>query len=439
MTLSKKIQKNQALMSQYWRLYQLILLRDKSRFRIIRKSRQIGISECIIYEAISECVERDYHNVYLASMSLREAKELIRRAAFWLQVILPAITGKPCTTICQKTTLEFANGSRIEALPAEKIRSRSGSIYLDEFAFMKRPDAVWAAIAPATEAKKDLKITIISTPLGDKGMFFDIWKSASESKGVWKDWSPHFIDVYRAANDGFPVDPEDLKERYPSDIFAQEFEAKFISDQNQFFSNDLLRSCLYDDLPDIDYTAFGGLDLAESVDASVFSQLREYKDKFLLPPNLIKEAGDQRDFSDQEVDIFDILDNNPFRKVAVDAAGNGSSTAQNLFKKYPQAIRKIKSGHWKKVYERIPYMRDDMEKKKLYLPNDRHLLRDFRAIQRKTLTNHRVTYEATRNQHGHADSFYSSLLAYEASMTPESSNSKVKSRTRTHRARGISL
>lgn len=435
MNKEEKIKANKERMDNFWRDYQWKFIEDESPFIVYVKSRRIGISEAAIYKAIKKCLSRPYHMVYMSSFALREAKELIRRTEMWVNMIIPSCTGKSLGTKCKKTMVEFPNGSRIEALPADKIRSRGGTIILDEFAFYQNAKDTLSAIMPATLTNDDLQVIVISTPLGDKGEFYDIVQGAKHDEGPYRRWNLHETDIYKAVNMGFNVDIEDIKKDYLPEIFAQEFECAFTSDVDQYFSNDLLRNCLYDEIPDDDLRQallFGGLDLAESVDASAMSTIIQDDDqKWVKEPTFIKEPGVRRDFSDQEKDVFEILDRDPYHLVSVDAAGNGSATAQVLKKKYGSTIRKVDSGKWRKVYDRIPYMKEEMEKKTLLLPQSRELLRDFRSIQKKTLSNRKATYEAKRTADGHADSFYSTLLAYDAYRSLRCQASSVKTRTRT--------
>ena len=421
----QKVAENQRIIANYWRPYQLRWLNDDSRFKIACKSRQIGLSEVVIYEAIEECLSRPYHNVYLASASLREAKELLRRATIWINVILPAITGLPPQAECKKTELIFGNNSRIQALPAEKIRSRSGTVILDEMAFMLRSKEVWAAIAPATEARADLKVRVISTPYGDSGQYHAIW---TNQEGRYNDWSRHEVNVYLAAKEGFPVDPDDLKARYPNSIFEQEFNCQFVTDEDQLFSNALLQSATYEDfeIPER-HELFGGVDWASVNDRSVFSSICKPRHgvPHVLKPLEIKPAATQMDFADQEAILIRHIKESPYTRLVTDGAGEGSASSQNLRKEFGSAIHTIKGSQWSQVHDQIPFLKDDLQKGELRLPNDRDLLRDFRSIKKKVLTSRKIKYEAQRDQWGHADSFDATLLAYHALRLSESTASKV--------------
>jgi len=424
----ERIEANRAVMANYWRQYQLELLWDRSRFRVIKKSRQIGISEAIIYESIQDCLSRPYYNVFWVSISLREAKDLIRRASIWIDLTLPAITGGPPIATCKKTQIEFPNGSKIEIVPANRVRGRTGSIYIDEAVYIPRMDEVMAAIMPATEARKDLHITMISTPLGPEGVFYDVWQGATSGTGPYKDWSYHDIDVYRAAKDGFPVDVDELRARYPRDIFKSEFEA-------QFFSNQLLQSAMYEpeefELPDR-YELHGGTDWASVNDRSVLGSVISPHEgpKRICPPFNIKPASMPMDFNDQEDILNEYLRDSAYTSLTTDGAGEGSATSQNLRSKYGSMVNVIKGSQWSKVHAKVPFLRRDMESKDLLIANDRDLLRDFRSIKKTVMSNRTIKYDAIRDMHGHADSFDASLLAYYGSCGQTADDVTVRSGSR---------
>lgn len=410
---SKTIEANRELLKNYWRPYQKEWLEDRSRFKICLKSRQIGMSEALVFEAILLCLQSPFYNVYVASISLREAKELIRRATIWAETILPSVTGQSLGTVSTATQILFPNKSRIQALPADKIRSRSGTIILDEFAFMPRADEVWAAIAPATEARPDLKVIIVSTPLGDTGMYHEIWQSASNQQGPFKDWSTHRIDVIRASQEGFPVDPEELKTRYPRSIYEQEFMCSFGSDEGQVFSTSLILKSIYDTEVISSGVRFVGVDWAESHDASIASSIVMGPHfNYVSEPFVIKEAGTHMDYSEQDKRLEEHLkDINPLSIIA-DGVGTGSASSQVLKSLYPTQTRIVKN--WKDLYELIPYLKKDMEDRKLRLNPDRQLIRDFRSLRKTVHPGRPPSYDITRVRgEGHGDRFFATLLAYD--------------------------
>ncbi|MFW5968846.1 MAG: terminase large subunit domain-containing protein, partial [Persicimonas sp.] len=383
---------------------------------IVLKARQIGISSCLVLIALMTARSRPRHDVYLCSTSLTNAKDLLRRTRKWIEVFRRAGLKIPLVKD-NVTELEFTNGSRIIAQAAKSVRSRSGTIILDEFGVYQHDREVWKAVAPAAEANPDLRIIAVSTPFGASGQFYDIWV---DEDGIYSDWSRHEIDVYQAAAEGFPVDPEEMKQRYALDVWRQEFCCQFLSDIDQYFSYDLIRRSQYapEEIEDTRGTQYGGLDLASERDASIFAGLLDNTDvRWLNLIETIKQAGVSRDYSDQIDDVREILDAHPFEVVAVDETGEGKDLTQRLTKAYSRRlIRGIDSQTWKDVHDVIPTMRHDMEVGELKLPNSAAVRNAFAKVQKKQLSNRRVKYDAVQDAEGHADEFFASALAYFAAL-----------------------
>lgn len=399
------------ILRAYLRPYQRRFLEDGARRLIVLKARQIGFSTCLVLLALLTALSTRRHDVYLCSTSLRNAKELLRRVQKWIEVFQRAglYLGVKRQTA---TIVEFGNGSRIQALPAKAVRSRSGTIILDEFGAYQHDREVWADVYPATESNPNLRIIIVSTPFGASGVFYDIW---SNPDGIYDDWSRHQIDIYQAADEGFPVDPAEMETRYPSDIWRQEFCCQFLSDVDQYFSYELIRRSQYDpdELPD-DGIQYGGVDLASEKAASVLAGLLDDStQQWINLVETIKAAGQSRDYKDQISDIEAILDVHPFARVGVDATGEGKDLFQRLRSKYSSgAVKGISGGQWKTVYEDIPRMRLAMERDQLWLPNDAGIRNAFAKVEAKRTTNRRTTYSAREDGEGHADEFFASLLAF---------------------------
>src|SRR5689334_23356534 len=60
--------------------YQLAFLRNRSRFRWVTKSRQVGYSFLFGLEALARCHLRDNHTTIMLSYNLAEAKDKISLA-----------------------------------------------------------------------------------------------------------------------------------------------------------------------------------------------------------------------------------------------------------------------------------------------------------------------------------------------------------------------
>lgn len=399
----------------FLRPYQRRFVEDWSRRIIVLKSRRIGFTEAVLLKSFLEAKASWYHDVYVCSTSWVNAKEMIRRLTIWLDAMGRAGMDLGVTAR-RKTEIEFSNGSRIIAMPAMSVRGRGGTIVLDEFAFYQWDREVWAGVSPAAETDPRMRLILISTPWGASGEFWKIW---TDQNGEYGDWSRHRIDIYDAVSEGFPVDVELLRRKYPDDIWRQEFCCEFVSDINQYFPHDLLRRSLYSpedleggQLPD--GQRYFGVDLASIRDASVLaSMVKTPIDFWVEHPHTIKPAGQSRDYADQFVDIDVLISEGNYRRGAIDASGEGAQLAQEARSKYGrERIREVRN--WPQVYDLIPSMRLAMERNRFWLPNDRAVRTAFTKISKRITTSNNEVYEATRDAQGHADEFFAILLAWYA-------------------------
>lgn len=394
---------------QWLRSYQRRLIQDTARRIIVLKARQIGMSTAICLRALREVIARKYHDVMLASTSLREAKELIRTCEQFIEILQHTHPGYQKAD-CQKTRIEFPNGSRILALPALKIRSRSGTVILDEAAMISRDQEVWQGMAPAADANEDTRIILISTPFGRSGLFWEIWSG----EGSYGNWSKHKIDVFKAVDEGFPVNPEELQENYPKDVWRQEFCCEFGADEDQYFPHHLLREAQVDAPPAPFDAQSVGIDLASTNHASVMVPVRDAEGQLhILPSEMLKPAGTSRKYSEQYEDITDHIDRTPYDRVAVDGTGEGAQIAQDLRSEYSD-VKVWKSAHWKDIADTVRGMKGDMESGDLRLVKDQHLVRAFSRVRKKERSDKSWKFEAEEDRHGHADEFYAALMGVDA-------------------------
>jgi phage FluMu gp28-like protein len=405
----------------FLRPYQRRFVEDTSRRIIVLKSRRIGMSAAAILKSLLICLATPYHDVYLCSTSFTNAKELLTRLRKWSDIFeksgykLPIAENK-------KTELVFKNGSRIIPMPALKVRSRGGTVILDEFAFYQWDREVWSAVSKAALTDASMQIIIISTPFGESGEFWRIWNDPDNEYG---DWSRHQIDIFKAVEQGFsPVEsPEEIKRQNPRDVWLQEFCCEFLSDDDQYFPFDLIRRSQYSpvDMPDDVGDLFAGIDWASERDASVLAPLSRHGDvRWVLPMRYLKEAGVSLGYTEQGDKAMDVLEDDSYWRVFTDGVGEGKGPSQRLRKKFGRAIHLVKSAsEWGDIKALNSDMKVAMQDGKFRIPNDRRVRAAWSAIQKKVTTTRKPRFVAQRGKFGHADEHTAGLLAYAASRTPK--------------------
>lgn len=278
----------------WFRPYQIRWLLDKSRQRIFIKSRQIGISEvCIALEMVLTSAGLWPKHLYpydcvVISKRERDAKKVIRRAKQWIRRLrrIPAFRARLAVDNWSATEITFSkSGFSIwsETQSEEAGRSNTGHLYLDEFAFYHYQQEIWTGARPIIISNPKLRVSVITTPNGDREMSYQIWHHG-------KGWSRHWCDVHKAVREGFPLDIE--KERteggYTSDQWAQEFLCKFVAGGQDYHKRELLDR-QRGELPEDLVRKVLGLDVASLQDHTAAVPVCEAVDAtiWLRPPYII--------------------------------------------------------------------------------------------------------------------------------------------------------
>jgi len=235
-----------------------------------------------------------------------------------------------------------------------------------------------------------------------------------------------------SAAQGFPVDPEQLRQRYDEWTWRQEFCCEFLSDVDQYFDFDLLRRAQYAPSEAPDWLAspaerFGGLDLGSAASGSYLAPLvstgrkaprstrRLDRALWALAPHELKAPGASRDYDEQRQHASRILRAHRFDALAIDGNGEGAQVSQDLRSEFGRAVvSAVRGSQWSHVYELIPDMRAALERDLLRLPYSATLRTAMAKIRRQTDSSGAVKYSARTDGEGHADAFYALLLGYYA-------------------------
>ena len=139
--------------------------------------------------------------------------------------------------------IELKNGSKIIALPAGRtgygLRNYTiHKLVADEAHYI--PEEVWTAVRPML-ATTGGTMDLLSTPRGNEGFFYEVFQEDSD------------FTTYHTKSENCPrISNEFLageKKRMTKLQFMQEYEAEFLDSLQQFFTKDLIDSCIIDKLP----------------------------------------------------------------------------------------------------------------------------------------------------------------------------------------------
>lgn len=376
------------------------------------KARQIGLSETLTYDGALAAMTNRARAVYFVSVNLAASKELLRNALKWIKVVHllnPYLA--QTTAIVQEsvTTVELANGSRLFALPCKEaaVRGKTGNIYLDECDHYLNPHEIWRGIAPSITAKADLRITLSSTPMGQRGLLYKIF----EEDGAARDWSTHRVDVYRAIEDGHNPKVLELRTDYTENDWAQEFECAFVGDEHRYFSNEWLRRCYAQEPLFVGDSALG-MDVGRINDRSAYAEILRSEGRAGLGVfDLLPQGADHV----KQFDIMrGVIDDVEPDSVTVDARGEGSGLADFLASHYGSHVVQRLSVTDAYYQEAIPALKRAGERHKLYLPRDPRVAQAFGKISKTLTVGGRQVWRARRDGAGHADLFYAALYAFNA-------------------------
>lgn len=268
--------------------YQIRWANDCARMKIGMFARQTGKTFTTTFEIVNRNVEasiREKRDPWvILSRGERQAKEAIdegvkRHArAFGLAFDDIGTYDWKDDVGCNHTAFEVSfGGSRVTALPAnpDTARGFSRNVFLDEFAIHRDSREIWGALFPIISAGWDIRVT--STPKGRAGKFYELMTGGDEV------WSRHTVDIYQAVREGLPRDIDELRSGLGDDeLWAQEFELKWLDEASAWLSYELIASCEHPAAGDPEEYGGGvcyvGWDIAVRGDLSVIFVLEEVGD-----------------------------------------------------------------------------------------------------------------------------------------------------------------
>lgn len=291
--------------------YQVAFLNDRSRFRWVTKSRQVGFSFLLSLEALARCHLRESHTSVFVSFNLEEAKDRILLARQVFEELPLAYQKK--LVVDSKTELAFESSgahrrlSRIISVPSKAPRGKKGDIYLDELAHYLNDREVYRG-STALILRSNGQLTGCSTPLGRRGIFWEIAREEirkyphhTRQDVPW--WLCRFFctDTARAAIEAPDMPTEERVERFGKpaiveqfdsldlDDFRQELECLFVDESYSFFPYDLILPnttddvVLADDFTDVPAPQgriVAGFDVGRTRDRSELAVFEEVEGRF---------------------------------------------------------------------------------------------------------------------------------------------------------------
>lgn len=220
---------------------------DDHKLIIGLKARQIGWTTIGVANAVHDVLFHPEHPWLFVSRTEGAAQKMLEKAVYayyrlpkWMRDRLPKMVTQT------QSAIVFANGSRIESVPATGSTGRGDAVYgalLDECAFMEYAEEIWGAVEPLVYGPAML----FSTANGMGNFFHEIWLDSTRPDSVWKgifypwdvvpgrdeDWYESTRMSFRGREwlfyQEYPQDPEEAfaksgRVAFPHDILQDCFE-----------------------------------------------------------------------------------------------------------------------------------------------------------------------------------------------------------------------
>jgi phage FluMu gp28-like protein len=399
--------------------HQIAFLRDAFvRTRVVRKSRQVGMTTAIALEALWKAVNIPKRMILIVSPGLRQSLIPLDKIH---SIIDQNPSLKSSVISATRDGLEFVNGSSIIALPNNPARIRgyaATDIYLDEAAHFLNDEPVMQVLRPMLMAKRGT-FTVVSTPFGKRGLFWKQYQAAIETK----DSDVRAYEFHPSTLN--PVVTEESLARDHADLteleFRQEYLGEFIEEADTVFPLDLIAPCVNNELELLEKGEpqkiyYMGVDLAKQRDDSVVVVLEKFEKTGELIVRHIT-AWSKMNYTEQIGRIKQLSDAFPADHVAIDQTGVGEAVLENLKEALPR-VEGVTFTQQVKL-KLVDQLRITLEQKKLVLPNDSKLIMQMNSLRYTFTTTGNIVYYVPESDSAHDDYLWALALAVYAAQKPK--------------------
>lgn len=245
--------------------YQRDILADDGDRVIVLKSRQIGISQTVVFVVAKEALDGGTAVVFSRNQD---------QAELFLDYVYTALsqTAHPPYVVENQQSLEMAHGGKVVTQPATKSAGRgipATLVVIDEMAWQEYARLLFTAIVPML-AETGGRLIVLSSPNGRTNLFFELWQAAQAAGSAW---SPHLLPwtvhpTWRATPGWKEARIDELGEQG----FAQEHDCDFVASGLAVFEEaDVAALWRLTDYPacDIAHRYVSAFDIARRRDAFV--------------------------------------------------------------------------------------------------------------------------------------------------------------------------
>ena len=388
--------------------YQRKWIADPARFRIALKARQIGWTTVLAFEAVVSAAFKGRDQLIISSAE-KNAVEVLTRCSKWVEV-LKASGVRFHVSSDSKTELGLGSNKILSlAQNPDTVRGFTGDVYLDEFPHHPNAAEIYEAAFPIIT--HGYRISIVGTPLGMSGRFYDIWTN----EGQYRDYVRHKCDIYQAVADGLRVDIDTIRRNLDEESFRREYLCEFVDEGEAFFPYELIIRCV-----GARPTEGGrgsvvlGVDIGRKRDLTVVAVLEQLGTRLYMRR---LECMKDTPFEVQREAISNIYHEEGAQMMAIDASGLGMQLAEELRMRlgavepitFDNAIKEHMAVTLKRLFER----------QDIVILDDPALIGDIHSLKRTVTASGNFRFDADRTEKGHADRFWALALAVNAATVAE--------------------
>lgn len=224
--------------------WQIKMLDSRSKRTALNIHRQGGKSTMSSLICLHTALFRPGSLSLIIAPALRQSQENFRK----IRAFIDQLSGVPKFDESTKLSLQFETGSRILCLPGgndgKTIRgfSRPDVIIEDEAA--QCSDELHYAIMPMMATYPDCRYVMASTPFGQRGHYYKIWKESV----AWEKFILKASDNPRISADYLA----EMRATIGPYMYAQEFECEFVASETQLISHEAILKSMNSDIPIVD-------------------------------------------------------------------------------------------------------------------------------------------------------------------------------------------
>jgi len=255
---------------------------------------------------------------------------------------------------------------------------------------------------------------VISTPNGKSNKFYEIMT------GDLPNWSRHTTDIYQAVADGLPRDIDELRSGAgDEDLWAQEFELKWLDEASAWLSFELITACEHDNAgKPTAYQGgpvFVGVDIAARNDLFVIWVLEAVGDVLWTREVIVRR---RISFAEQDMLLDDVVRSYNVVAIGMDQTGMGEKPVQDAIRRYGEMRVKgvLFTGPAKLALATTGKQR--FEDRTIRIPEGDSALRsDLHKLKKVVGATGTPRFVAESDSAGHADRAWACFLACDAAAT----------------------